>query len=303
VITLVGAGIENPGNVAALADAAAMVGAAFALHEPRCDAPARRLTREELAGFSPIIALENAPRAESLHGFRMPAGPRPALLVGNERAGIPREALALAARTVVIPLASRRLNTLNVAAAAAIALHTLTRGGGAAQRVRSDPERHRPALRFVTPTDAVELGSALRSAAALGWSRVEVDDRHRVWFGADRATQAQGRGAARRGRNELRVAPVDPTRAYDEVILVDDLARLHRLDLARGPGQLIIIDDTPRLRLVASIALAEVARQVGVRGAKGRSRPRGPSYELAAAEAVVVEDGELVRVAELPGWP
>lgn len=328
---LVGDRIENPGNVAALQDAAALFGWRCAFLDPcASSSAAARVTAEELAAFAPLVALENAPGAAEVYGFRPPPGPRLGLVVGNERAGVSRDVLALAARTVEIPLASRRLNTLNVAAAAAVGLYYLSRDGGGRQRVRSQPERHRPEVLFMAPDDAVELGSSLRSAGAFGWSRVLVEDTRGVWFGGDRATQSLGRGAARRGRNELRVVPAAPDRhhAFDEAIVVtagDEGEPLHRIDLARGRGQLVVLangaidapgrlartvrvaslglrgDGARRLRLVASIALAEVARQVGVRGARPGRRPqRPPTYDCALRTAITDDAGQLVCWTDLP---
>jgi hypothetical protein len=311
--------VENPGNAEALREVAALFGWSC-------------LTSDELTGASPLVALENAPGAADLHGFRFPPGPRPALVVGNERRGLRPDLLARADRTVQIPMASRRLNTLNVAAAAAVALHVLSRGGGGKLRVHTDPDRHRPELLLLSPADEVELGSALRSAAAFGWSRLHLDDRLRVWFDTDRVTRSLGRGAARRGRNELKVMPARPDRAltFDEAVVVTAATGaepLHRLNLARGPRQLVVIPDETavdlavedlgrlaarvrlasldlpsvprRFRLTASIALAEASRQVGVGRRRGGGRERPPTY----GDALQAQDGEagqLVQLAELP---
>lgn len=122
---LVGDGIENVGNAAALRDAAALFGWEITFHDRHDLAsawatenlqPLATITRETLASScSPIVAVENAPGADDIFGFRAPPGPRLAVVVGNERKGIGRDVLDLADRTVQIPLASRRLNTLNVA--------------------------------------------------------------------------------------------------------------------------------------------------------------------------------------------
>lgn len=303
------------------------------------------LAPEDLGGYAPLLALENVPGAESIHGFTL-AGPRPALLVGNERRGISRDLLDRVDRTIQIPLASRRLDTINVAAAAAVALYYLARGGGGKLRTRAEPNRHRPEVLFLGPGDSIELGSALRSAAAFGWGRVLVDDRSGVWFGTDRVTRSLGRGAARRSRNAIHVLPAGRLHAFDEACVVTrapgtwsgaEAEPLHRVDLARGPGQLLVIPDegaldlaredlgrlAPRVRLVsldlprtdfqyrfklvASIVLAEAGRQVGVRLRPGRGRARPPFYDRALpvlAEEVgaplAQDKGFAVALEDLP---
>ncbi len=310
--TLVGDGIENPGNASALVAAASMFGWDCAFLDRAGLGLAPALAPEDLGGYSPVLALENVPGAESIHGFTL-AGPRPALLVGNERRGISRDLLDRVDRTIEIPLASRRLDTINVAAAAAVALYYLARGGGGKLRTRAEPNRHRPEVLFLGPGDSIELGSALRSAAAFGWGRVLVDDRSNVWFGTDRVTRSLGRGAARRSRNAIHVLPAGRLHAFDEACVVTrgEGEPLHRVDLARGPRQLLVIADegaldvarenlgrlAPRVRLasldlprpdfqyrfklVASIVLAEAGRQVGVRLRPGRGRARPPFYDRA----------------------
>lgn len=116
-----------------------------------------------------------------------------------------------------------------------------------------------------------------------------------AWFAADRVTRSLGRGAARRARNPIHVLPVRGDEFFDEVCVVSargDGVPLQRADLARGPRQLVVIPDETSgdsderdlahlgrhvrrvhleiehgvrrpFRSVASIALAEIARQVG----------------------------------------
>lgn len=294
---LIGDGIENPCNVAALRDVASMFG---------WECGFVRGAQDDLLGTcDPLIALENSDGAEDLYGFQPPPGSRVALIVGNERVGICRPLLDRVQRTVRIPMASQKINTVNVAAAAAIALYSLSQGGRGRMRKRPDPGRSRPELLFVAPRDPIELGSAIRSAAAFGWGRVFIDDRHAAWFDTDRVTRSLGRGAARRGRNEIHVLPLldDGSRAFDEAYIVTpsgDGEPIERVDLAGGPRQLIVIPDADtqdplelrriarkvrhvrlslsqnnfdfRLRLFASIVLSEVARQVGVRQRTRRIR-------------------------------
>jgi len=124
----------------------------------------------------PILAIENTCDAEELFKYRPPNG-RLAVIVGNERKGISRSVLRLADRVLRIPIASAHINTVNVAAAAAIAIFHLTRPRdgriGASGRYRGRPE-----VLLTGVSDAIELGSAVRSAACFGWPRLFIDDRH-----------------------------------------------------------------------------------------------------------------------------
>ena len=107
---LIGDHIETQGNVDCLQATAAMFDWDF--------------TESATTPRRPIIALENTSGAESLFQFRPPDGPC-AVVVGNERKGISRHWLRRADRVVQIPAASWQINTLNVAAAAAVALYCL----------------------------------------------------------------------------------------------------------------------------------------------------------------------------------
>jgi hypothetical protein len=296
-LIVVGDGLETPANVAALRDAATLCGVGWALID---DAGQREALA---AGPGPLLVLENAPGATPLHGLRLPPGPAPVLVVGNERRGVSRELLRAADKVIAIPMASRigaarGVDTLNVAAAAAVALHALTgRGSDRPVQLRADPAARRPRLLLVNeahgPDASAELGSALRSAAAFGWSEAFVDDP--AWFAGDRAERASGRAAARQAKSPLRVLPSVP---HGEVLRVSprgDGPPLHRLDLARpellvviggpGPGHASLgLEPGPaRLRLIASIALAEVARQVGTRLRPGRKRGWEDGLELVEA--------------------
>jgi hypothetical protein len=165
----------------------------------------------------------------------------------------------------------------------------------------------RPALLLLGPDDHVEAGSTIRSAAAFGWSTVGLDDRRCDWFGAPRAAVAEERAAARSHRNAIRVAPMPAaghlgstgpwSRARGWTVSCstawtwrEDGARCSacrtrtwsagrtgngcaRVELARVP--LPVTTFPYRYRLVASIVLAEAARQVGV-SAGGRPRPVRP---------------------------
>ncbi|MEJ7596282.1 MAG: TrmH family RNA methyltransferase [Kofleriaceae bacterium] len=236
----------------------------------------------------PIIALENARGAEDVFRYRPPEG-RYAIVVGNERKGVSRELLRLAHRTIQIPIQSAQLNCLNVAAAAAVALYRLARRQGRQTATRGGRSGGRPVVVFGGVDDPIELGSAVRSAACFGWKEVCVADRHEVWFEADRVTRSLGRGAARRARNPIRVIPAPSGEVFDEICVIGtDGEPLRCTDLSRGPRQLLVLGDAGAVdhrqdgsrirrirlevepgrhpfRLVASIALAEVARQLGAR--------------------------------------
>ena len=347
-ITLIGDGIENPWNARTLIAAAGMFGGrcrfrdraglAGAWRETVPDGgPLDLLTAGDLArDHAPIVACDTLPGAAEVYGARLGAGDRPALVVGNERRGLARDMQTLATQAVRIPLTSPTLSSLNVAAAGAVALYYLSRGGGARLQAHAQPRKRRPELLLIGGADHIELGSAIRSAGAFGWARLLVEDRAGVWFGADRGTRSEGRAAARRARNPIRLIPAaaDARYAFDEVCVVTTGRRglpLHRANLARGARQLVVIPDEggrgdvgedwqrlgrvvrsvhldlPRqdfayhYRLIATIALAEVARQVeGPARAAGRTPPRGtePLYDRALA-VLDAARGETVYLDDL----
>src|SRR5262249_33347691 len=136
--------------------------------------------------------------------------------------------------------------------------------------------------------------------------------------------------------NPIRLVPVAPTQRYryDRAVVVS----LHvgdplpRLDLAGGPGLLLVLPDegalgvesadwgrlagevsfargetaegpwTYHYRLPASIALAEAARQVGVRTRPpGRKGDEGLAYDR-TLETIPAEVGEEVFLEDLEGY-
>lgn len=345
-ITLVGDGIENPFNARVMQEAAALFGgpcrfrdraglaAAWSTACPDAEPP-DLLATEDLAACAPLIALDNVPGAQPVYGFRPPRGSRPALVAGNERHGISREVLKLASHNVTIPMAGHRLNTINVAAASAVALYYLSRGGGGPLQVTAQPQKRRPEL-LLGAADHVELGSAIRSAGAFGWERVLVEDRAGVWFGAPRHVTAEGRGAARRHRNPIRLIPAAPTASYAfaEVWVVTRSqgdVPLHRANLAAGPRSLLVVPDETVLdldaepwdrlgarvrfthlglperspcpyRLIASIALAEAARQIGQRERVPGRPPRAEPLYDRALTVLAAEAGETVDLDELAAY-
>jgi tRNA G18 (ribose-2'-O)-methylase SpoU len=333
---LVGDSIENPGNVQTMLDAARMFGARCVFLDTESleaaggpgsssalDLPG--VTDEELRTAYPRrIAFDNLSGAVDVYGFQ--PGPSFAVLVGNERRGLSHTTRRLATDAVQVPMISKRINCLNVAAASAVALYYLGRGGGGPMRVRQDPGSRRPELLLVGGADAVELGSAIRSAAAFGWTRALLEDREGAWFGSERSARALGRAAARQSRNTIRLIPSQSKAelGFAEVTVITLERRgvpLHRAHLAGGARQLVVVqdethasasaEDWSRLgagvsfvhldvpgtqfpyhyRLVATVALAEISRQLGRRTPEGR-RPRRPQPFY---------DRTLERLAETAG--
>ena len=343
---LVGDGVENPWNARTMIDAAGMFGTRCIFRD-----------RANLAGaweeqgwspavlesttiahlqhdYAPIIACDNLDGAANIYGVRLASGSRPAVVVGNEQRGLAHDIQTMAHQAVQIPMASRALNCPNVATASAVALYYLSRGSGPMGRA-AHPQKRRPEVLMLGPLDHIELGSSIRSAGAFGWDRLFVDDRHAIWFGVDRITRSEGRGAARRGRNPIRVIPTPAGTlfAFQNVTIITRSEAgipLHHARLAGGTGQLIVIPDEDAIdlqreawerfgktvtlvhidvpardymyhyRFIATIALAEIARQVGRPGPRdpGRPRQRTPFYDR-ALDMVEQELGETVLLEDL----
>ena len=179
-----------------------------------------------------------------------------------------------------------------------------------------------------------ERSQTLSSAAGLGWERAFIEDRHQVWFGCDRTVRSEGRAAARRGKNEILLIPCSAGAAYSYARVTVITCRrvgvpLHRANFTGGPSQLVVISDESRVepavenwsrfgrqvefahlqlptsnftchyRLVATIALAEISRQVGRRPAvKVPVAPRPPIYDH-AIEQLAEAAGEFVSFEDL----
>lgn len=362
-ISLVGDGIENPGNAQAMMDAAGMFGASClfrdrhalaASWEDRDRLPGFVTTDELTREYSPIVAFDNLPGAADVYGFRLPrpSGFVPAVVMGNERHGISHDIQSIAHHRVQIPMFARpgSVNCLNVAAASAVALYYLSRGGGTGLRTTQHPGKRRPELMLVGGASHVELGSSIRSACAFGWERVLVDDSYGVWFGAGRSISAEGRAAARRHRNPIRLIPITRNRgsgsgsgrydhyAFSEVCVVRTSPTrvsvpLHKANLARGPQQLLVVPDESgmeveaidwqqlgktvnfvhldlpvhdysyRYRLVATIVLAEAARQIGQKaGVTTGRRTRGEPFYDSALTIVAETAGETVYLQDLEAY-
>ena len=280
----------------------------------------------------PIVAVENAPGARSVYDCELPSG-RPSIVVGNERLGIRADLLRAASSRVEIPMPGRGVNTLNVASAAAVAMYYLLAKMPKPKRLARGSSRRRPALMLVAPTDHVEAGSVIRSAAAFGWRSLALDDRNRTWFGVSRAERTEGRAAARSHRNTTRVIPTSSgvVKGFRRAVVAGfrvDGPPLGRVDLAGGPACLLMIPDEEqsdqpdwaslgphvefarvdlpttvhpyRYRLTASIVLSEVARQLGPLppGVRSDGRRGGLTYE-SALSAVSTGVVDLVSPVEL----
>src|SRR5262245_2251727 len=134
-ITLIGDGIENPANAIVMKDAAAMFGAACrfrdtkGLNETRAsDMPVPEsfatIEPNQIEGLhSRIVAFDNLPGAGEVYGYH--AGNDFGLLVGNERRGLSFDCVKLATDKVQVPMLSRRIDCLNVAAASAVGFYYL----------------------------------------------------------------------------------------------------------------------------------------------------------------------------------
>ena len=135
--TLVGDGIENPGNALTLLHAAEMYGVDCAFRDTKgleksevlqgvFEGPFPTTTGNAIQALhSKIIAFDDLPGAAEVYGFN--PGRDFSIVVGNERRGISYEFRDLATDALQIPMLSRQINCLNVAAASAVALHYLCR--------------------------------------------------------------------------------------------------------------------------------------------------------------------------------
>ena len=124
------------------------------------------VTEDEVAeSYSRLIAFDNLPGAKEVYGF-CPVSEF-GLVVGNERRGISHRLRAAATDAVHVPMHSRRIDCLNVAAASAVALHYLVHPKAGPMLHRRNASRCRPELLLVGGANHIELGSAIRSAAEI----------------------------------------------------------------------------------------------------------------------------------------
>lgn len=308
-LTLYPDGVENPDNRQRIAEAADLLGASYGI-----------------PGGGRLIAVENTPQASDVYGRPALRGSA-TLALGHERRGLPRATLAAAGETVVIPTASRTVTTLNVAAAAAVAGWYVLRGSGPQARAAHPGQRWPTVL--LSGDDHVEVGSSLRSAAAFGLREVLLDDRGAGWFDGQHARRREARAAARRHKNPLHVrrAPPGFTAGFGEIVVITPWGPgrpVSRERFARGRRLAVVIGLAPEqiqappaarirmatlglrpagcapLRLVASIALAEIARQTGRPAGRGPApAPRWPVYQrevklAASGELLILDPAELL---------
>jgi tRNA G18 (ribose-2'-O)-methylase SpoU len=102
------------------------MGEVFAVPYARLEPWPDGLDRVRAAGFT-LLALTPAPDAVPIHRLTAEQRARPALLLGAEGPGLTRAAQAASDVRVAIPM-SHRVDSLNVAAAAAVAFWELFRG-------------------------------------------------------------------------------------------------------------------------------------------------------------------------------
>jgi hypothetical protein len=293
-LTLIGEEISGAWNAEALADIAEAFGGDYL---PYAASKAAE-PGDTLSGFDCLLAAENHPSAQNIYSFRPPSAGKCALFVGNEARGLRRQTLQRAHAILEIPLLSKNINCLNVAAAAAVMLFYLHLSEPLAlpKRTLSSVQKRRPDLLFIGGPDPMELGSAIRSACAFGWERIFLQDRGNAWYECDRRIRSEGRGAARRGRNPIKVIPYQdrlladyrqiivctrepcgkpfaalPLTGGDTLIVLED--EQSASDPWTPPGgstaqiRYATLPDVPlaryHYRQMASIALAEIARQLG----------------------------------------
>ena len=278
-----------------------------------------------LDAFEWLMAAENRPDAKNIYDCRVPlhSNIRCGLLVGNEAKGLRRRTLRRANIVAEIPLVSKNINCLKVAAAAAIMLYYLTVNTqlktplGQKKRTLSAVQKSRPDVLLLGGREPMELGSVIRSACAFGWERVFLADRYNAWYACDRLMKSEGRGAARRGRNPIKVIPTPCSQPqdlaaslaeqYDKIVVVTcqqmGLPLYRQAQIARTGEKVLVVlpdereSDTDEMagetlltelqantlqndkivyahlppmagtqyhyRQAASIALAEVSRQLG----------------------------------------
>jgi tRNA G18 (ribose-2'-O)-methylase SpoU len=322
---LVGEEIDGQWNAAALADVAELFGGSYiayggteaATTEPlsttmqsasdplsatltatSTNNVGRRAPHSALGHFDYLVAAENATGAQTVYSFRPPPVGTVAIVLGNEARGLRRSTLKLADAVVEIPLTSRNINCLNVAAAAAVMLYYLSQDQrlAARQTTTTAMSRRRPDVLLIGVPDHMELGSTIRSVCAFGWEHVFLEDPHNAWYECDRRIKSEGRGTARRGRNPIKVIPHRADRLADYRRMVvytkspcgrpawhvpvaagDTLAVLPDESQTSAPwsppqdweGELVyasLPEAAParyHYRQMSAIALAEIARQVG----------------------------------------
>jgi tRNA G18 (ribose-2'-O)-methylase SpoU len=296
-VDLIADGISDPRNVPALLSLAEVFGCRCLFrdrHDLRSQLEVstladRMIEAPPLENFSEhydlLLAIENHENARSVYEYHPPRGQRLAMVVGNEKKGLDRKVSRLADVMLEIPMRERFGISLNVASAATAGLFQLLHAHEP-KRSKRGRGRDRPELLFWAPRDAADLGTSLRTAYGLGWDSVWVMDQHHAWFDADRATTAQGRGAARRHKTSIRVRPFDPMKpavSFDTVLVMaagvagSPLWRLHLPD--RG-STVIVFADTP-LSLETLACLGGEVQPMSLTG--GADSPRDAQLRIFSA--------------------
>lgn len=282
---LIGLDIEGDWNKPLLANAAAMSGCQcdLARSEPPlnaggCESAGSLSLETALDGCCHIIACETTRSSVSIYDFPAPRD-RTAVIVGNEKNGIPRRVLKQADTVVSIPMAQTGLSSINVAAAAAITLYAFTGDLGRKRRLRSGLRQQDVDVWIEAPADPNELGSLLRSAYAFGWRRVFLSDPHRVWFTEDRRVILESRAAARRAGNLLAVLPaekLDPSR-YDALLMCDGNRQGSPLSRLRLPEcrRLLVVFGTSDWAINCGLSAADVTVDYADRTVPARFRHAG----------------------------
>ncbi|HLK56516.1 MAG TPA: TrmH family RNA methyltransferase [Chthonomonadaceae bacterium] len=331
-LTLIGEEIAGEWNTTALANIAQAFGGDYLPYNGQAeegeDLDTASAQGDLLRSFDCLIAAENRPDARNIYAFRPQVTGRRALLVGNEAKGLRRRTLKQAHAVAEIPLVSKNINCLNVAAAAAIMLYYLHLPEPLPQKRRTlaSLQKSRPDILLIGGSDAMELGSAIRSTCAFGWERLFLLDRGNAWYECDRIIKSEGRGAARRGRNPIKILPYRDgllTSYRRRIVFTTDpqARRPQSLSLAEK-DTLIVLEDTPgtaaswfeangdtqevvyaalppvapdryHFRQMASIALAEIARQLGQPDGEGiylRSRKQRYRKEIEAESVTALLD-------------
>ncbi len=333
-ITLIGEEIDGQWNEDALADIASAFGGTYIAYNGWDDTSLDGDPLPVLSRFDCLMAAENLAGAQSVYSFRSPNEGRHALIIGNEAKGLRRRTRKQAHVVVEIPLASKNINCLNAAVAAAVLLYYLTQGQplNTKQRSLTSIQQSRPGLLLVGGSSSMDLGSTIRSACAFGWDRVFLDDPGDAWYECDRRIKSEGRGAARRGRNPIMVIPYreDQLAAYRKIILFTTRPcglPLYQLPLtgkdlllamqdesavsipwsppATWAGEVIhaslpaVPPDCYHYRQMSTIALAEAARQMGQPASGGiylRSKKDRYRREMEREETATLLDLEALSI-------
>jgi tRNA G18 (ribose-2'-O)-methylase SpoU len=275
-----------------------------------------------LYGIAHLVASENLPDSACVYNYRPPAQTTWGIVVGNEAKGLRRRTLKQADAIVEVPVLSKTINCLNVAAAAAVMLYYLNQPRPLKYETKTLKaiQKRRPDLLLVSGKNPMELGSTLRSACAFGWQRVFLQDRGHCWYECDRMIKSQGRGAARRARNPIRVLPWDndsqseyqrlivatvtpgnrnlwelPLITSSSLVVLADEAAGSYIPPATFQGEILyaslplISAESYFYRQAATIALAELARQLG-----NPQEPKTPRRRQSYRREVVAEETGII---------